>query len=377
MYLTARRVTDQLELTLSGEWRALQFSAIDIELGAVDVTGVRSVDVVAGQAQLDLTGAWLLRDFVDRVRAAGTSVEFKGGEPSTLALVERCKAGAFHAHAHAHLHLHLHDLEAAPAHAVEGVGRHAVRALQSIDAGLSFIGHISVAFAHAWAALRLRPASIARHIYDTGVTAVPIVSLIAFLISVILAYMGAQQLRRFGADIFVVDLVTIGVLRELGVLLTAIIVAGRSGSAFAAEIGAMQLNEEVDALRAIGVDPIEALVVPRVLAMLIALPLLTVAADLIGLVGGGLLCHELLDMPIVQYLNRVQSTITGTTFWVGLIKAPVFALLIAGAGCACGMRVHGSSRELGRLTTLAVVASIFSVIVADALFAVVFMKLNI
>jgi phospholipid/cholesterol/gamma-HCH transport system permease protein len=194
---------------------------------------------------------------------------------------------------------------------------------------------------------------------------------------VILAYMGAQQLRKFGADIFVVDLVTVGVLRELGVLLTAIIVAGRSGSAFAAEIGAMQLNEEVDALRAIGVDPIEALVVPRVLAMLIALPLLTVAADLIGLVGGGLLCHALLDMPLVQYLNRVQATITGTTFWVGLIKAPVFALLIAGAGCACGMRVRGSSRELGRLTTLAVVTSIFSVIVADALFAVVFMKLEI
>src|ERR1700722_9944176 len=377
MYLTARRVTDQLELTLSGEWRALQFSAIDIELGAVDVTGVRSVDVVAGQAQLDLTGAWLLRDFVDRVRAAGTSVEFKGGEPSTLALVERCKAGAFHAHAHAHLPLPLHDLEAAPAHAVEGVGRHAVRALQSIDGGLSFIGHISVAFAHAWATLRLRPVSIARHIYDTGVTAVPIVSLIAFLISVILAYMGAQQLRRFGADIFVVDLVTVGVLRELGVLLTAIIVAGRSGSAFAAEIGAMQLNEEVDALEAIGVDPIESLVVPRVLGLLIALPLLTVIADLIGLVGGGLLCHELLNMPLLQYLARAQSAIASTTFWAGLIKAPVFACLIAVAGSYCGMRVRRSSRELGHWTTLAVVISIFGVLLADALFAVLFLQLDI
>ena len=224
---------------------------------------------------------------------------------------------------------------------------------------------------------RLRPIPVARHIYDTGITAIPIVSLVGFLISVILAYMGAQELGKFGADVFVVDLVTVGVLRELGVLLTAIIVAGRSGSAFAAEIGSMQLNEEVDALRAIGVDPIEALVVPRMVAMLIVLPLLTVAADLVGLVGGGLLCHTLLDMSMAQYLFRVQNAIATTTFWVGIIKAPVFAGLIAGTGCACGMRVQGSSRELGRLTTLAVVVSIFTVLVADALFAVLFMKLDI
>jgi phospholipid/cholesterol/gamma-HCH transport system permease protein len=241
MYLTARRVADELELTLSGEWRALRFSDIETELGALDVGGLRRVNIAAAQAQLDLTGAWLLRDFVDRTRAGGTAVEFEGGEPPTLALVERCKTGDMQPHAHVQLHPHLHHLESAPAHALEGVGRQAVRALQSIDGGLTFIGRLSVAFAHGWATLRLRPVSTARHVYDTGVTAVPIVSLIAFLISVILAYMGAQQLRKFGADIFVVDLVTVGVLRELGVLLTAIIVAGRSGSAFAAEIGAMQL----------------------------------------------------------------------------------------------------------------------------------------
>ena len=361
MYLTARREADQLELTLSGEWRALRFADIETELGTVDVAGVRRVTIAAGQAQLDLTGAWLLRDFVDRTRAAGTMVEFRGGEPATLELVERCKSGEIHAHAHPHLHLHLHDLESAPAHALEGVGRHAVHALQSIESGLSFIGRSSVAFAHAWSTLRLRPVSVARHVYDTGVTAVPIVSLIAFLISVILAYMGAQQLRKFGADIFVVDLVTVGVLRELGVLLTAIIVAGRSGSSFAAEIGAMQLNQEIDALRAIGVDPIEVLVLPR----------------LFGLVGGGLLCHALLGMPLVQYLNRAQSAIASTTFWVGIIKAPVFACLIAISGCYCGMRVRGSSRDLGRLTTLAVVQSIFFVILVDALFAVLFMELDV
>jgi phospholipid/cholesterol/gamma-HCH transport system permease protein len=214
-------------------------------------------------------------------------------------------------------------------------------------------------------------------VYDTGITAVPIVSLIAFLISVIIAYMGAQQLIDFGAEIYVVDLVTIGVLRELGVLLTAIIVAGRSGSAFAAEIGAMRLNEEVDALHATGVDPIEVLVLPRIIGLVIALPLLTVVADAVGLTGGALLCRWLIDMPLTQYVQRVNESIASTTFWVGIIKAPVFAVLIAMAGTYRGMQVRGSSRELGRLTTVAVVQAIFLVILADALFAVLFMELDI
>jgi phospholipid/cholesterol/gamma-HCH transport system permease protein len=189
--------------------------------------------------------------------------------------------------------------------------------------------------------------------------------------------MSAQQLISFGATIFVVDLVTIGVLRELGVLLTAIIVAGRSGSAFSAEIGAMRLNEEVDALIATGVDPFEVLVLPRVLGLIIALPLLTVIADIIGLMGGALLCRFLLDMPLTQFVDRVNEAIAPTTFWVGIIKAPVFALAIALAGAYRGMQVRGSSRELGRLTTVAVVQSIFLVILADAVFAVLFLELDI
>jgi phospholipid/cholesterol/gamma-HCH transport system permease protein len=372
MFITAQRSADQLSLTLQGEWRATLVESIEAERAAVDFTGARSARLDAGSSSLDLSGAWLLHDFLDRARKAGLDPRFEGAAPSALALVERTYSGEIPSR------VDDDDEWLNPERAVEGIGRRAVRTWYGLLAALEFAGRVCIALMRALISLhRLRPTAVARHLYDTGITAVPIVSLVGFLISVILAYMGAQELGKFGADIFVVDLVTVGVLRELGVLLTAIIVAGRSGSAFAAEIGAMQLNEEVDALRAIGVDPIEALVVPRVLAMLIALPLLTVAADLIGLVGGGLLCHELLDMPLVQYLNRVQSTISDTTFWVGLIKAPVFAVLIAGAGCACGMRVRGSSRELGRLTTLAVVASIFSVIVADALFAVVFMKLEI
>jgi len=224
---------------------------------------------------------------------------------------------------------------------------------------------------------RLRLPSLIRQVHETGVTAIPIVALIAFLISVIVAYIGAQQLRQFGGEIFVVDLVTIAVLRELGVLLTAIIVAGRSGSAFAAELGVMKLNEEVDALRAIGMDPVEVLVVPRVLGLVVALPLLTVLADFMGLAGGALLSWALVDITFTQYAERVAESLATTTFWVGLIKAPVFAFAIAMIGTLRGMQVRGSSRELGRLTTVAVVESIFVVIFLDAAFAVLFMELDI
>ena len=208
-------------------------------------------------------------------------------------------------------------------------------------------------------------------------TAIPIVALIAFLISVIVAYLGAQQLRTFGADIFVVDLVTISVLREMGVLLTAIIVAGRSGSAFAAEIGVMQLNEEIDALRAMGMNPIELLVLPRMLG-----PGDRAAAadrslaDAMGLAGGGLLSALQLDIPLNQFLNRLHEALSPTTFWSGLIKAPVFALLIGMVGTYRGMQVRESARELGRLTTVAVVQSIFLVILADALFAVLYVEID-
>jgi phospholipid/cholesterol/gamma-HCH transport system permease protein len=370
-HFETRRNGNTLSLKLSGAWRVGELAAIDAALAGLSFGGLRLLELDAGAAQFDLSGTWLLHDLIGRARAAGVEPRFTGPVPDALALIDRTLGGEVAAPAPEH------ETRLAAA-AVEGLGRRVVGAGLSMRAALAFIGHIATAAARAFTSWRrLRPASIARHVYDTGITAMPIVGLIAFLISVILAYMGAQQLRKFGADVFVVDLVTIGVLRELGVLLTAIIIAGRSGSAFAAEIGAMRLNEEVDALYATGVDPFEVLVLPRVLGLVIALPLLTVLADAVGLMGGGLLCHVLLDMPLVQYLNRVQESIASTTFWVGVIKAPVFAVLIAVSGTWCGLRVRGSSRDLGRLTTLAVVESIFFVILADALFAVLFMEMNI
>jgi len=374
-YLKTQLQAQQLRLELQGEWRLRDFDAIETALATVDLSGAVRVSVDTHGVELDFGGAWVLRDFARRARSSGLEVEFVGGTPAMLTLLSRCMAGEIPSETR---ELQLLTPAAAVEEAVESLGRRAVRWVQDVRAVLSFLGAVCVAYLRGlldWQ--RQRPKSISRHIYETGITAVPIVALIAFLIAVILAYLGEQELRQFGATIFVVDLVTIGVLRELGVLLTAIILAGRSGSAFAAEIGAMQLNEEVDALRTMGADPIEVLVLPRLFGLTIALPLLTLVADLIGLAGGGVLCHLLLDMPTAQFLHRAAGAIASTTFWVGLIKAPVFAVLIALAGCFNGMRVRLSSRELGRLTTVAVVQSIFCVILADALFAVLFLRLDI
>ncbi|HEY2035642.1 MAG TPA: ABC transporter permease [Steroidobacteraceae bacterium] len=383
MMVEVRRTEAGLALDLTGEWRALAYGQIDTALAAVDLTGARRIEIATDRlAALDLTGAWRLREFVQYARHMGAEVAFAGTPPDQLRLVEEAlrpmeRDAAVPAAGHGLRHA-AHPVEEAEVETLVFIGRRAVILWRDLIGALAFLGKLSSTAFHALAHLRaLRPISVARHVYDTGITAIPIVALIAFLISVIIAYMSAQQLRSFGAEIFVVDLVTIGVLRELGVLLTAIIVAGRSGSAFAAEIGSMKLNEEVDALQATGVDPFEALVLPRVLGLVISLPLLTVVADLVGLIGGAVLCASLLHMPLDQYVNRVSQAISPSTFWVGVIKAPVFAVLIAMAGTHRGMQVSGSSRELGRLTTVAVVQAIFLVILADALFAVLFMEIGV
>jgi phospholipid/cholesterol/gamma-HCH transport system permease protein len=374
MVLEVRRTERHVELDLTGEWRALEFARLDAALSKLDLSGAQEIVISTERLDaLDLSSAWQLRQFLQRARTSGAKISFRGSAPDQLRLVddalkgEQCQPEA------------AQPVEEEPViRSLVTLGRHSVLFGLDVVLGLAFLGRASATAARAITRLkRLRPTSIARHVYDTGITAMPIVGLIAFLISVIIAYMSAQQLRSFGAEIFVVDLVTIGVLRELGVLLTAIIIAGRSGSAFAAEIGSMKLNEEVDALYATGVDPFEALVLPRILGLVIALPLLTIIADIIGLMGGALLCHFLLGMPLDQYANRVIEAISPSTFWVGLVKAPVFALLIAMAGCYRGLQVQGSSRELGRLTTVAVVQAIFMVILADALFAVLFMEMSI
>jgi phospholipid/cholesterol/gamma-HCH transport system permease protein len=385
MTVEVRRTETGITLDLTGEWKMRQFAALEAELSRVELAGARTVAIDArGLAALDLSGALALRRFLARARAQGAAVSFVGPAPPQLGLLdETLKNSADEPVAAAPPPATLEaELQAAAIADADRflafVGREAVYAARDVFGGVAFLGHTVLAFLASFNSLRrLRPISVARHVYDTGITAMPIVALIAFLITVIIAYLSAHQLSGLGADIYVVDLITIGVLRELGVLLTSIIVAGRSGSAFAAEIGSMKLNEEVDALIATGVNPFEVLVLPRMLGLMIALPLLTILADLVGLAGGALLCRYLLDMPLTQYVARVNLAIAPTTFWVGLVKAPVFALLIAGAGCYRGMQVRSSARELGRLVTVAVVQAIFFVILADALFAVLFMKMGI
>jgi phospholipid/cholesterol/gamma-HCH transport system permease protein len=379
MAVEVRRTAAGLQLDLTGEWGMREVAADRAQLAAIDLGAVHEVKVsTRGVDSLELSGAWALREFLQRARAAGVTVSFDGTPPDQLHLLdETLKEVAVASTAAAPATT---AAGAAPAHhkLLYDLGRYAVRASHDMVEALAFFGRSCLTFlADVGSLRRLRPISVARHVYDTGITAMPIVSLIAFLISVIIAYMSAQQLRGLGVDIYVVDLVTIGVLRELGVLLTSIIVAGRTASSYAAELGSMQLNEEVDALIATGVDPFEVLVVPRLLGLTIALPLLTIVADLVGLAGGALLCRYLLDMPLTQYLSRATEAISPTTFWVGIIKAPVFALLIGLAGCYRGMQVRGSARVLGNQVTVAVVHAIFLVILADALFAVLFLKLDI
>jgi phospholipid/cholesterol/gamma-HCH transport system permease protein len=378
MLVEVRHGEQGLEIDLTGEWRALELAQIDAAFAEVDLGNARQVFIsTQSLTALDLSGAWRLREFVRQARESGAQVQFRGTPPDQLRLVDSTLQGGC-PYPVKNEDEHERGIGPLTEMGLTEIGLYSVREWRDLMAALAFLGRILATMGRAATSLkRLRPISIARHVYDTGITAMPITALIAFLISVIIAYMSAQQLRRFGAEIFVVDLVTIGVLREMGVLLTSIIVAGRSGSAFAAELGSMKLNEEVDALVAIGVDPFEALVLPRLLGLMIALPLLTVVADIVGLMGGALLCRYLLDIPITQYLTRVNEAIAPTTFWVGLMKAPVFALLIGMAGAYRGMQVRDSSRELGRLTTVAVVQSIFLVILADALFAVLFMELGV
>ena len=205
----------------------------------------------------------------------------------------------------------------------------------------------------------------------------PIVGLISFLIGIVLAYQGADQLRRFGAQVFTVNLVGVSVLREMGILLTSIIVAGRTGSAFTAQIGTMQVNEEIDALRTLGLDPLDVLVLPRVLALMVALPLLAFYSDIMALMGGGLAAVYLLGMTPSQFLTQLNNAVTLTHFLVGVSKAPVFAALIAMVGCFEGMRVSGSAESVGRLTTQSVVEALFLVIVFDAFFSIMFSSLHI
>ena len=243
---------------------------------------------------------------------------------------------------------------------------------------ITFVGRAASALGNALIhPRRLRLPSISRQVAETGINALAIIGLMAIMISIVIGYQGVAQLRPYGGEEFTVNLVAVSVLREMGVLITAIMVAGRSGSAFAAEIGVMKSREEIDALNVMGLDPMELLVVPRLIGLVVTLPLLTFFADVMGLVGGAMISQSLLQVSPVQYVDRVRHAVDGSDFLVGIVKAPVFGFLIAVIGCMHGLRVRGSAESVGRETTRAVVKAIFVVIVLDALFSVLFERLGL
>jgi phospholipid/cholesterol/gamma-HCH transport system permease protein len=238
----------------------------------------------------------------------------------------------------------------------------------------AFSGEILVIFVEAFVQpKRFRFGAVVRQMLEVWIKALVIVGVLCFLIGVVIAYQGVQQLRQFGAEIFTVEAVGIGMFRELGVLLTAIIVAGRSGSAFTAQIGTMQVNQEIDAMRTIGLNPIEWLVLPRILALALSMPLLAFWGNMTGVLGGAVACTIYLDFTFVQFYDRLRDTVGIWNFYTGMIKAPVFGFIIAAIGCFEGLQVRGSAESVGQLTTRSVVESIFCVIVLDAVFSIIFL----
>jgi phospholipid/cholesterol/gamma-HCH transport system permease protein len=258
------------------------------------------------------------------------------------------------------------------------LGMGAAAAVEQSVALLSFIGECAAAFA-GWLAhpARIRWRPILFNIRSAGFDALPIVGLLAFLLGIVVAYQGADQLRQYGANIFVADLVGLSMLREFAPLITAIIIAGRSGSAYAAQIGTMSVSEEIDAMRTLGIAPLDLLVLPKIIALLIVLPLLTVFADVLGVFGGMIMARAQLGVGLRRFLDRFVKAVSVTAYLIGICKAPVFAGIIAVVGCFQGFRTKGGADSVGRQTTRSVVQSIFLVIVADALFSVAFSALDL
>lgn len=262
--------------------------------------------------------------------------------------------------------------------ALARLGKAVTRTWKELLAGLAFFGEVLTKFLRLiFNPKRLRMTSVVAQMEAVGLDAVPLVALLCFMVGAVIAFLGANVLADFGATIFVVELVSIAFLREFGVLLAAILLAGRTASAFTASLGAMVNREEVDAIRTMGMDPIDVLVIPRILAILITLPLLTFIADCAGLLGGLVVGAYSLDIPPQQYLARMHDTMQAKHFWVGMSKAPLFAILIGTIGCLEGLTVKGTAQSLGEHTTSAVVQSISMVIVVDALMAMFYMVLDI
>jgi phospholipid/cholesterol/gamma-HCH transport system permease protein len=354
---------DGAVLALSGPYLVSSVGAIEARLDGVE--GAFSRIDLSGVSEIDTVGAWLAVNLSERLdaRISGASeraarlIKAVGGTEADMPIVPE-RAGI---------------LTRVPA----GVGEQVFEARDGLTGTVGFLGGILVAagglIRHP---SRFPMTALVRQMELVGVTALPIVGLMSFLIGIVIAQQGAVQLSQFGAETLTVNLVGRITLRELGVLMTAIMVAGRSGSAFAAQIGTMKLTEEVDAMRTIGISPMESLVIPRIMAAVLMMPLLGFYAAVVAIIGGAVVSDLTLGIPFWNFLERVQEVVPIYDVYVGLIKAPFFGLIVALAGCYHGMQVSGDSEQVGLRTTMAVVTAIFAVIVLDAFFAVFFTEIG-
>jgi phospholipid/cholesterol/gamma-HCH transport system permease protein len=361
--------TAAVEVRCAGAWTVQGIARLErrLEVFSWPDEGDLAIDGSAISA-LDTAGAWLLHRTMRALEQRGRNVRMNGLRPEFSALLQLIVSRP------------VTPESTAPARAglLTNIGQQTWRGLIGMSGMLSFIGESTLILLRSLVqprSIRWRP--ILHNIQTAGFEALPIVGLLTFLMGVVIAYQGADQLQRFGANIFIADLVGLSMVRELSPLLTAIIVAGRSGSAYAAQIGTMKITEEIDALRTIGVGPTELLVLPKMLALIIALPLLTLYADVTGVLGGMLMARSKLDVSFVVFLDRLGEAVSLSSFLTGIGKAPVFAAIIALVGCYQGFQVSGSADSVGRQTTVSVVQSIFLVILADALFSVAFNWLEI
>jgi phospholipid/cholesterol/gamma-HCH transport system permease protein len=365
--------TDRRTLRLRGRWTTAALAGLgETPLGSGQATESVTIDG-SGLAGLDTAGALLFHRLLEGLQQQGGEVRLTGFAEPHLALIglvrERLAAQAEG----------LAALQPPRRSAgLERVGRGAWDwALQGFGM-LAFGGEASLAFLRALlspARLRWRQALLV--VEQDGVRAMPVLGMLSFLLGVVIAYQSGVQLRVYGGNLYVVDLVTITVLRELGPLMTAIVVAGRSGSAYAAQIGTMQVTEEVDALRSIGVSPLDLLVLPKVLGLVVALPLLTVFANLTAVAGGMVMASLMLDVSPENFLHRIPEAVSINSLMTGLAKAPVFAVAIAAVGCYQGFQVRGGADSVGRHTTTSVVQAIVLVIILDAAFSVVYSWMGI
>ncbi len=371
-WVEAKQQAGTLILALGGPWITQRIGKQAVALAATPPGAARRVNLdIAAVEAMDTAGAWLVYKTVKHFRAQGLEVELIGAGKATASLIETVAKS---------------DVPCPPPPAAENA---VIAMIARVGAATFFVGReardltnflghtVVVLLRLAVRPWRLRWTAWISHMEQAGLNALPIIGLISFLIGVVLAYQGADQLARFGAQIFTVNLVAVGVLREMGILLTAIMVAGRSGSAFTAQIGTMTVNEEVDAMRAIGLDPMEVLVVPRVLALVVVMPLLTFYADIMGLLGGAVMATAVLDISFVRFARQLSEAVTMWSFWIGILKAPIFGFIISLVGCYEGLKVSRSAESVGRQTTRAVVEAVFLVIVLDAMFSIMFSFLKI